>query len=436
MDKENAVNTLSFDDYAYQQLKQAGITTYGGSVMRVAQKSSPYKLENIDVGGMFLSEHWRCVPEIIDYCNKLVYHGELQPQRKSGESCHLPRFGFAHVQGMSQRDNSASRYNEQEAQTVADWISKNKTRLINKSDEQCIEDIIAVVTPFREQKTIIKKILKGKNNGLDKITVGTVHALQGAERDVVIFSSVYDRNHTGSYFFDQDVMMLNVAVSRAKESFLVFGDMHIFDPNNTNDPSGLLATYLFEDSGNELVDIEPHKIIKNEQLDSEVSVERIAELKRHRKLLRYCFKSAQKHIIIASPFITDYAVQSDKIPELIRDAKNRGIKVTCYVDAFLNKDSKSQLKSSAKKGIVLLKEAGASVNVAQNFHNKTMCADHFLISEGSFNWLSAQRSKADKYQRYERSLVYWNKNNSHTETIEKLVTAFKRDMDKRVKASC
>jgi superfamily I DNA and/or RNA helicase len=37
--------------------------------------------------------------------------------------------------------------------------------------------------------------------------------------------------------------MLNVAVSRAKDSFIVFGNERIFNPKS-NCPSGILARYL------------------------------------------------------------------------------------------------------------------------------------------------------------------------------------------------
>ena len=75
--------------------------------------------------------------------------------------------------------------------------------------------------------------------------IGTVHALQGAERPVILFSSVYGPGDTGTMFFDRDNKpnMLNVAVSRAKDSFIVFGNKNIFD-SQTLKPSGILARHL------------------------------------------------------------------------------------------------------------------------------------------------------------------------------------------------
>ena len=46
--------------------------------------------------------------------------------------------------------------------------------------------------------------------------------------------------------------MLNVAVSRAKNSFLVFGDMDTFELVPREKPRGQLATLLFSDDANEL----------------------------------------------------------------------------------------------------------------------------------------------------------------------------------------
>ena len=46
---------------------------------------------------------------------------------------------------------------------------------------------------------------------------------QGAERKVIIFLIVYG-NQDGCFFINQPKELMNVAVSRAKDSFLVFGD--------------------------------------------------------------------------------------------------------------------------------------------------------------------------------------------------------------------
>jgi hypothetical protein len=211
-----------------------GMSAASGSVMRVGQRQSPYVVPGAEDGGMFLSEHRRCVPEIIAYCNDLAYHGRLEPKRPSEPGYPLPRMGYAHVQGRSQRIGG-SRTNHPEAQMIAEWIAERREFLealpheSKDNPKALLKDIVAVVTPFSAQARLIRQEL-GKR-GIDRVTVGTVHALQGAERDVVLFSSVYTRDDSGSeFFFDRDKTMLNVTVSRARDSFMVFGDMAIFDP--------------------------------------------------------------------------------------------------------------------------------------------------------------------------------------------------------------
>jgi superfamily I DNA and/or RNA helicase len=166
--------------------------------------------------------------------------------------------GYAHVQGQSQRVGG-SRRNPTEAETIAAWIAERRAFLEALPHDSkvypkpLLKDIVAVVTPFIAQARLIRQEL-GKR-GINGVTVGTVHALQGAERDVGLFSSVYTRDDRGSeFFFDRDKTMLNVTVSHARDSFMVFGDMAIFDPGVPTRPSGLLAQYVFADEANEIVD--------------------------------------------------------------------------------------------------------------------------------------------------------------------------------------
>jgi hypothetical protein len=291
---------------------------------------------------------------------------------------------------------------------IAAWIAERREFLealpheSKDNPKALLKDIVAVVTPFSAQAHLIRQEL-GKR-GIDRVTVGTVHALQGAERDVVLFSSVYTRNDSGrEFFFDRDKTMLNVTVSRARDSFIVFGDMAIFDPGAPERPSGLLARYLFADEVNEIVDVRPPRrlISTHPQPPREV-----AGLEAHQAELRCCLARAEHAVWITSPFVSADAITADGVDVQIQQAVERGVVVTCYIDARLNCDSHGVERPAATRGKELLHAAGATVRIARNIHNKTLCVDHWLISEGSFNWLSAQRRDRGSYRRYERSLVY------------------------------
>jgi superfamily I DNA and/or RNA helicase len=58
-----------------------------------------------------------------------------------------------------------------------------------------------------------------------KISVGMVHTFQSAERKIIILSTVYGKQD-GCFFSDANKSLMNVAVSRAKDNFFVFGDIN------------------------------------------------------------------------------------------------------------------------------------------------------------------------------------------------------------------
>ncbi len=229
---------------------ESSYSASNGNLMEIAKRRSNYC--KYGEGGLYLTEHRRCVPEIIEYCNMLAYKGKLNPKRENT----LKDFPFEHmlhlhIAGVSEIKNS-SRKNTKEAKAIVNWIVDNAAQLLdyyNKPEsEECkrIADIVAIVTPFKAQSRTIIRELKN-NEGFEDVTVGTVHSLQGAERHIIIFSSVYTEQDKQSYFFDRGVNMLNVAVSRAKDAFIVIGDRRILDANK-NSPSGILAKYMnYED---------------------------------------------------------------------------------------------------------------------------------------------------------------------------------------------
>lgn len=223
-------------------VEETGVTATSGSVMRIAQRRSKYrKVEPF--GGMFLAEHRRCVPEIIEYCNLLAYDGSLIPKRKPKKKKYdfLPHLGYADIGGEVSEANGRGKFNLKEAEAVALWIRDHASR-IEKISGKRIDEVLGVVTPFRYQTALIHQFLK--ELGLKDITVGTVHALQGAEKDIILFSPV-DGSKKGKPFYDRNPNMLNVAVSRARDSFLVFGDMGEFG-TIPGTPSYLLKELFFE----------------------------------------------------------------------------------------------------------------------------------------------------------------------------------------------
>lgn len=234
----------NYDDLIYEkEFDPKGFLASTGSVMKMAQNASNIREHSAKEKGVTLVEHRRCFDEIINYCNVLAYDGKLVPLKGPAKSDLLfPPMYCVHVEGNSSIKNS-SRYNDNEVKAIVNWLVKNKTRIEERYGK--VEDSIGIITPFVGQKNSLRYALKNAGFNVDKLKLGTVHALQGAERSIILFSMVYGKGDSGTMFFDRDNKpnMLNVAVSRAKDSFIVFANTEILDKKSKT-PSGILSNHL------------------------------------------------------------------------------------------------------------------------------------------------------------------------------------------------
>lgn len=130
---------------------------------------------------------------------------------------------------------------------IINWIYLKEQQESKKPSEikrRQLHDIVGIITPFSAQKRHLTRALNLHGYQPSLFQYGTVHSLQGAEKEIILFSPVYTSDLQTGYFFDMGPNMLNVAVSRAKRSFIVAGDIAIFRRGNKKTPSGLLEKYL------------------------------------------------------------------------------------------------------------------------------------------------------------------------------------------------
>jgi len=302
-----------------------------------------------------------------------------------------------------------SRVNVLEAKIISQWIHEN-CDMLELAYNEPIQNILAVVTPYKSQANLIIEKLYQINKKYRNITVGTVHSLQGAERAVIILSTVLSPNDKLT-FINNKYNMLNVATSRAKHSFLVFGNTNILNPKENN-PLGNLKKWLIQ---NEYAELSNNMVFRDYSIYDE-KVSRINTLEKHVKALRWAFDEAKKEIIIVSPFISIHAIESDNLSELIRKKVNAGVKVTVITDEHLDKTNGS-LKTSSADGRKLLQTLGAELKTINRIHSKTIMVDDRILIEGSFNWLSAVRDPDSKYARHEISILLRNEE-AQTKIIE------------------
>ena len=236
----------SYEDTIYEkEYDPKGFLASTGSIMKMAQNACDIRENDVNERGILLTEHRRCYDEIINYCNVLAYGGKLRPLKGNAPANNLfPPMYCIHVEGKS-IVTQTTRFNLDEADAIAEWILHHKANI--ESRYGTLENAVGIITPFVGQKNRIKAALKSKGINVDQMKIGTVHALQGAERPIILFSMVYGPGDSGIMFFDRDNKpnMLNVAVSRAKDNFIVFANRGILNKRSTT-PSGILANFLQE----------------------------------------------------------------------------------------------------------------------------------------------------------------------------------------------
>jgi very-short-patch-repair endonuclease len=198
-------------------------------------RTSIYDLARQSFGGTIrLVEHFRCVPEIIQFSNQLSYEGAIRPLRDATKVPLKPHVIAHRVAGGSSKLKS----NELEAEEVAALVAacceqpeySNKdfgvVSLVGDDQAYLIESLL--------RKHLSEEEFKLKHN----ILCGNPAHFQGDERDVM-FLSVVDTSDGGVLPRREEPMFkqrFNVAASRAKDQMWV---VHSLDPRSQLQPGDL-----------------------------------------------------------------------------------------------------------------------------------------------------------------------------------------------------
>jgi very-short-patch-repair endonuclease len=194
---------------------------------------SIYDLARQSFGGTTcLVEHFRCVPEIIQFSNMISYDGRIKPLRDASR-VHLRPHTIAHRVSGSSRDG---KINRQEALTTASLLTAAMEQPeYNKNDAGNPLSFGVVSLVGDEQAIEIDNLIRAHVSPdryeLHRVLCGNAAQFQGDERDVV-FISLVDTAERGSLSLrDQELFKqrFNVAASRARDQMWI---VHSLDPHN------------------------------------------------------------------------------------------------------------------------------------------------------------------------------------------------------------
>jgi very-short-patch-repair endonuclease len=194
---------------------------------------SIYDLARQSFGGTTcLVEHFRCVPEIIQFSNMVSYDGRIKPLRDASR-VHLRPYTIAHRVTGSARDG---KINRQEAQTIASLLAaaiEQPEYKKNGAGQPLSFGVVSLVGDEQaiEIDNLVRAHISPDRYELHRVLCGNAAQFQGDERDVV-FISVVDTGERGSLSLrDQELFKqrFNVAASRARDQMWI---VHSLSPQN------------------------------------------------------------------------------------------------------------------------------------------------------------------------------------------------------------
>lgn len=232
-----------------------------------------------------------------------------------------------------------------------------------------------------------------------------------------------------SSVLDQEDGMANLRLllqeAKPLPEFLLEGLVSDWDVNTIEGRAGLMSC------ATEVVDKIKAPYIKQfirERLDSLCSedLELLTTTEEHDEFLSRTIDDAESELAVVSPWITKQGLDRSGICRNICAATKRGVEVTIYTDAQLNRARKENSMTGDlfdDGSHAALVASGAKVVFVRHIHSKLVVADRSVLCVGSFNWLSA--AGRGRFKRQEISTVH------RKGGIDKQKTALLSDLKER-----
>lgn len=195
--------------------------------------------QTIGMNRTLLTEHFRCVPEIIEFNNHLCpsYGGRLEPLRQPNPQERLePSIKTIFVGNGFKNENDI---NEPEADALVEMVIKccrdEEYASGGKNDRKRTMGVISLLG--EKQAKYISGLIAQKIDETEReerqIICGDAYAFQGDERDIMFLSLVIAPNAPFATFVkESDRQRFNVATSRARDQVFLFHSVKLEDIRN------------------------------------------------------------------------------------------------------------------------------------------------------------------------------------------------------------
>jgi hypothetical protein len=225
--------------------------------------SSMFDLARIRLSNIIqLNEHFRCVPEIINFSNHYIYESKLKPLRYPHPKW-LLKPALVPIYIDNGYENTNNKINEPEAKRIVEKLLeliKDPKYQIRLDGKPCTFGIISLLAT--DQAKYIEKLLRDKISEKvmeeRKIECGDAYKFQGDERDVILLSMVKspDPNNINATIMplvkEDAKQRFNVAASRARDQMFLFHSIPLESFKNQNDWRYKLLNWFYNPKSEEL----------------------------------------------------------------------------------------------------------------------------------------------------------------------------------------
>lgn len=288
--------------------------------LQISKDTSIYDIIQTICGNrkITLTEHFRCLPEIINYSNKEFYNMEINPLKVRGKENTIDKpIKTIYVPNATCKKIGAQIYNQYEIERIVNLVSEIR------EDEQYVNKTIGIIALQNGSQKYIQKLTElimqkfGENFIKErKIKIGTTYDFQGDERDVIILGMVvssvledgekYNFRALTTQEFDRS---FNVAASRAREQMILVHSVKLDELSPNCNRFKLLSYCLNYDN------------------EKELEYERLFESKFERDIY-YCLSSK------GYTLIPQFKVGKYRIDFIIKNNKNQNIAIECDGDRY------------------------------------------------------------------------------------------------------
>lgn len=337
-----------------------------------------------DIGsGIVLDEHRRCQKPIAELFIEIAKYTNVNIETSTPNARVTEAFNKMGGYNLMFYDIEGCHGSKKTNIDEADAIDGLLTRL-DEAGYDLFNDV-GIITPYADQKRLLISRFGKRLNHDVAAKIGTVHQFQGVGFEVIIFSTVIFTENDNSSFLNNKPNLLNVAVSRAKQQFIIVGNYRKLE--SSKGYLGIMAKHaaqsFYLELGQQSESFNDHLNDNFENMRYLYDCQHIAAFKEY-------LSSCETSIKIVAPWIRNpYKNTAQEQLELLKSAKARGIDIKVYYgynNENLNLDNGNDQKLIDQYILALGQEN--VIRIAGGTHEKILIVDDKFIVIGSWNWLS------------------------------------------------